>query len=408
MPDPADAHKPAHFHPSDLRALARLLTDATAGVTNLVEAVHIGIAAPDYTPRAGGIAPLTYRSIRGITRVVAGGLDVALAPLAAALGPRAPTPERRLALAAVNGIVGDYLAETGSALALPMTLHRDGAPLAVDRAALAATFPEPRGKLLLLVHGLCGSDRGWARGGGQCGDEGSDYGAALARDLVYTPRYLNYNSGRHVSANGRDLAALLEALVSAWPAPVDELAILAHSMGGLVARSAAHYGAAAGHAWPARLRALVCLGTPHHGAPLERGGNWINVLLEATPYVAPFGRLGKGRSAGITDLRYGNLLDEDWQGRDRFAPAVDERTRVPLPAAARCYAAAAVLAGGVETPADRLLGDGLVPLDSALGRHADPARSLAFDGEWIGRGLGHLDLLGRAEVYAQVVEWFAG
>ena len=85
---------------------------------------------------------------------------------------------------------------------------------------------------------------------------------------------------------------------------------------------------------------IVFLGTPHHGAPLERAGNWIDILLGATPYAAPFARLGKVRSAGITDLRHGNLLDEDWGGRDRFARGADRRVPVPLPDGMRCYAVA--------------------------------------------------------------------
>ena len=89
--------------------------------------------------------------------------------------------------------------------------------------------------------------------------------------------------------------------------------------------------------WPARLDDLVFLGTPHHGAPLERAGNWVDLLLGATPYAAPFARLGKLRSAGITDLRHGNLLDEDWVGRDRFAP---RRSPPRAAAAARTRCAA--------------------------------------------------------------------
>ena len=109
--------------------------------------------------------------------------------------------------------------------------------------------------------------------------KGHDHGAALARDLAYTPVYLHYNSGLHISTNGRAFAELLEALVRLWPVPLTELVLIGHSMGGLVARSACHYGALARHEWLRRLDKLVFLGTPHHGAPLERGGNWVDMLL---------------------------------------------------------------------------------------------------------------------------------
>ena len=136
-----------------------------------------------------------------------------------------------------------------------------------------------------------------------------------ARDLGFTPVYLHYNSGLHVSTNGRALAQQLERLVAQWPRPLERLVLLGHSMGGLLARSALYYGTQAGHRWPARLDDLVFLGTPHHGAPLERAGHWVDLVLGATPYAAPFARLGQVRSAGITDLRHGNLMDGDWVDR---------------------------------------------------------------------------------------------
>ena len=127
-------------------------------------------------------------------------------------------------------------------------------------------------------------------------------------------------------------------LLQAWPVPVEELVIVGHSMGGLLARSACHYGQLAGQAWPKHLRQMVFLGTPHHGAPLERGGNWVNVVLELSPYTAALARLAKIRSAGITDLRHGDILDEDWQHGDRFARAKTRKGAVPLPQGVQCFA----------------------------------------------------------------------
>lgn len=124
---------------------------------------------------------------------------------------------------------------------------------------------------------------------------------------------------------------LLEALLHAWPVPLSELVIIGHSMGGLVARSACHFGAVAHHDWLRRLDKLVFLGTSHHGAPLERGGNSVDMLLGISRYTAPFARLGKVRSAGITDPRHGNLVDRDWRGRDRIARSGDVRRAVPVP-----------------------------------------------------------------------------
>ncbi|MFL6292660.1 MAG: esterase/lipase family protein, partial [Thermoanaerobaculia bacterium] len=299
---------------ADLRGLNRLVIDATAGVTDVVEAMHHTIARPGVgAPSRGrtrGIPGLVYRSIRGITRLVGGGIDAALAPFTP-LGAGRSSRQREAVLAAVNGVLGDHLVATGNPLAIPMELRRDGRPL----------VPTPGSRLLVLAHGLCMNDLQWNR-------KGHDHGAALARDLGFTPVYLHYNSGLHVSTNGRAFAGLLEDLVRQWPEPVEELVILAHSMGGLVARSACHYGSAAGHEWLGRLKKVVFLGTPHHGSALERGGNRVDSALGISRYTAPLGRLGKIRSAGITDLRHGNLLDEDWEGQDRFEASEDPRRPV--------------------------------------------------------------------------------
>ena len=395
---------------ADLRGAARLATDATAGLTDLVEAMHEriaripGLGSRAFDGRTGGITGLVYKTIRGVTRVAGGSIDALLGLLAPALSTAndkgTPSPEREAIVAALNGVLGDYLAASANPLATPMAFRRDGKALALEPAALAAGLPNAGPKVLLLLHGLCMNDLQWQR-------DGHDHGAALARELGYTPVYLHYNSGLHVSINGHALAQQMDRLVEAWPVPIERLVLLGHSMGGLLARSALHYGAQAGQRWPARVDDLLCLGTPHHGAPLERAGNWVDILLGATPYAAPFARLGKLRSAGITDLRHGNLLDEDWVGRDRFARHADQRQPLPLPEATRCYAMAASIGEKTGDLKDRLLGDGLVPLDSALGRHKYPECTLDFPEhrQWVGYGMNHLELLSRPAVFAQLREW---
>ena len=309
-------------------------------------------------------------------------------------------PQREALVAALNGVLGDYLAATGNPLAVPMTLRRDGRPLALTRDRIAEAVPAAGTRVLVLVHGLCMNDLQWNR-------DGHDHGVALAADLGYTPVYLHYNSGLHVSDNGRAFGEVLEALVASWPVPIAEIAIVGHSMGGLVARSAHWQAAAAGHAWPGVLRAMVFLGTPHHGAPLERIGNWIDQLLATTPYTEPFSRLGRVRSAGITDLRHGCVLEQDWTGHDRFVRRPDPRTPVPLPDGVECCAVAACLDANARGVRSRAIGDGLVPLDSALGRHRDERFVLQFPDahQWIARGTSHLDLLSRPEVYEQLRSW---
>ncbi|MEP6859573.1 MAG: alpha/beta hydrolase [Deltaproteobacteria bacterium] len=373
-------------HVDDLRGAGRLAVEATRGVTSLVEAMHATIAGgpailgQPFAGPARAATGLIYGAVRGVTALVGAGVDRALAQLAPLLGSSVAGNEREAVLAALNGVLGDYLLETSNPLAIEMTLRCEG---------------KPGSKLLVLVHGSSMSDRQWLQAG-------HDHGAALARELGFTPIYLRYNSGLHISTNGRALADQLEHLVSTWPTAIDEITLLGHSMGGLVARSACHAGA--DHAWRSHLRALITLGAPHHGAPLERGGNWIDLLLGISRYSAPLVRLGMIRSAGVTDLRYGNVLDEHWQGRDRFEYRADDRTPLPLPAGVRCYA----IAGSLSPAAGaRERGDGLVSVASALGLHARPELTLAFPDahRWVAYGTGHVQLLGSATVYDALRTW---
>jgi len=389
--------EPLLGNPAHLRGLSRLGIDGLVGVTHLVESMHhsiasrAGIVGPGPAGRPSGVTGFVYGAVRGTTRIFGRGIDVVLAALLRDTG--SSTPKREALVAALNGVWGDHLADTGNPLAIAMSLRIGGHPY---EAALKA----PTGRLLVLVHGLGMNDLQWARGA-------HDHGQALARDLGFTPVYLHYNSGRHVSQNGREFAALLDRLVASWPVPVEELVIVGHSMGGLVARSACHIGA--GQAWMAALSKLVFLGTPHHGAALERGGQLVDSVLDISPYVAPFARLSKARSAGITDLRFGNLQDADWQDRDRHAQQHDDRVPTPLPEGVQSYLVAATKAEKTSSLRSAMIGDGLVPLASALGEHDDPALALDVpkSHRLVVTSAGHWDLLDRADVYAKLRGWLA-
>jgi pimeloyl-ACP methyl ester carboxylesterase len=398
---------PPSNHITDQRGGSRLAEYGVTRITDLVKALHGEIARVPGAiggPRVGGavegITALVYDSIRSVTRAVGGGIDRALGAVAPALGQIESSPLREALLSALNGVLGDYLAASGNPLVIPMCLRRHGQPLVPTREVLAAAYPAPSGHLLLLVHGLCMNDLGWRR-------KGHDHGAVLAHEIHASRIDLLYNSGLHVSTNGHSMAQLLEALEAAWPVPVQEITILAHSMGGLVARSAHHAAQCEGLVWAAKLRRMVFLGTPHHGAPLERGGHWIDLLLEQTPFTAPFARLGKIRSAGITDLRQGLVRDEEWQGRDRFAGRALPRRGLPLPADVQCFAVAATSGTPDDPVRHTLLGDGLVPVPSALGEHRNPRLALSFlpQHRWIAHGCNHLDLLSSAEVCQRLRAW---
>ena len=380
---------------SDLRGAARMIFDAAESTAEVVEKMHrtiqmrpspLGISEAD---RTSGITGFVYRCVRGGIRLVGQAIDVGLAPMTALLPEGEFSPARDAYRSAANGVYGDYLARTGNPLAINMSLRYRGRR--IDPSDPASVFEQHGNvslpsKLLVLVHGSCMNDRHWNR-------EGHDHGAALAGDLGYLPLYLRYNSGLHIASNGLLLAELLETLIGNCTTPVEELAIIGHSMGGLVARSACHHGRAAGHTWPKVLRKLVFLGTPHHGSPLERGGHGLDRVMEWSPYSMPITRLSKARSAGITDLRHGVI-------------SADEQV-VPLPSGVKCYAAAAVRAAKRNALSDRWVGDGLVPLDSALGRHRDAERTLAIPKhrQWVGFRMGHRELLSHPDVYSQLHTW---
>jgi pimeloyl-ACP methyl ester carboxylesterase len=379
-----------------LRGASKLVVAATKGIADLVAEMQRTIGSgpavlgkPLAVP-ARYITDWIHAPIHGVTDLVGNSIDLVLERLDGVLGDEGASEGRDAVLAALNGVLGDYLARTANPLAIPMTL-----------SSLETSVPA-HCKILVLIHGSSMNPAQWKR-------MGHDHGEALARELGYSANYLNYNSGLHISENGRGFADALESLVRTWPIAVEEIVLLGHSMGGLVARSACAVAEAKGLAWRQKLRGLVCLGSPHHGSPLERGGNLVDVLLGVSRYSAPFARLGQIRSAGVTDLRFGNVRDEDWQGRERFAMEADSRETLPLPEGVGCYAIAGALGTPDESHKVNLLGDGLVSVDSALGRHVDPARSLSFpEGhQRIVYGASHLDLLSSQEVYRALRGWLS-
>jgi PGAP1-like protein len=386
---------PLPLKAADLRGAARLGFDAFDGVAALVERMHHTITrlplplgdVPAGRPR--GITGFVYRTVRSVARGVGGAVDLGLALWPAATDAGAVLPQREAALAALNGVWGDHLAATGNPLAITMALRVHGVPLTMDRAGLASALPAATGRVLVMLHGLCMNDLQWSR-------HGHDHGDVLARAGGFTVLRLHYNSGLHVADNGAQFGLLLEQLLSCWPVPVEDLVLVGHSMGGLVARSAIHQARQDGRAWPGRLGALACLGTPHLGATPERGGHMVDMLFQRSPYVAPFARLSQARSAGITDLRDGRLQ-------------ATHRRPTPLPEGLPIYLVAATTAAEARGLRHTLVGDGLVSLASAFGEHRDAARALRVPAshKLLVAQAHHWDLLDRPEVAERLCAWLA-
>ena len=407
-----------HLRSTDLRGLAKLATQATANVTKIAEGVTqsvwstMGAPSGKAKDQTRGITGLVYKSIQGVTQLVGKGTESLLAGLQPLLDkidnePQESAP-REAVLAALNGVMGDRLADSDNPLATTMTLRFNNEALnweaMPDKVLLT-------GKVLIVVHGLCMNDLQWTS---QVDGKSINHAEMLATKLGYTPVYVRYNTGRHTSQNGQALSNQLELLTALWPVPLTEISVLVHSMGGLVTRSAVHVAQHSKRQWVSKLKNIVFLGTPHHGAPLEKAGNWVDVLLGTTPFSAPFKKLAELRSSGITDLRFGNVLDSDWQSEDpqgRFKPKTKQehvdREHLPLPDGVACFTVAATLAAKRSLLADRLIGDGLVPLNSALGVHRDPSHSLVFakSSQLIVYRTSHMALLGSSEVSEQLLTW---
>lgn len=403
----------SHFHPADLHGLSRLAVDGVLGTTSLVEQLHYAIgrvsgpSLPSKDGRTRGITGLVYRSIHGITGLVGSTTDLAFRQIVPRL-PQAPsTLQRDRALAVLNGVLGDHLEASGNPLALEMVLRYGGQSLVLEREQLAAQLPQASPRIAIFLHGLCMSDHHWTPDADAA--DRMDLPRAVFENAGYLPLHLYYNSGRRISHNGRDFAARLEALIQAWPGPVDELVLIGHSMGGLVACSACHQAEDLGHRWITRTRRLITLASPHHGAPLERIGHLVDRTLALTPFSRPFTQLGAIRSAGITDLRHGNLLDADWQNAGRFGATRDQRQPRKRLDGVQFHALGACLGETDAQLRSRLLGDGLVPLASALGRHDDPDRHLPLspDAQATLQGIGHLDLPTHPDTAEIVLRWIA-
>ena len=368
-------------------------------VTDAVETMHHniirrrGVLGRAVVEPAPGLTGFVYRRVRGVTRLAGTTFDALLTPLVALFPRSGEWQGRDAVIAAINGVLGDHLEATRNPLQIRMHLRMHGK--VVDAGSSFIANPRPR--VIVMVHGLCMTDTHWTR-------DSHDHGQRLASDLDAELVHLRYNSGRHISTNGAALAQLLDAMVRGWSSTPPQITLVGHSMGGLVIRSACAAARAAGSAWAQNINALVFIGTPHRGAPLERHGHGVDRLFSASPYTVAFTKLSSLRSAGITDLRHGSMRDGDWRGRDRFARDGYACAPMALPDGVPAFTIAGSIGkSGRLVP---MVGDGLVPLASALGQGRDASTSdFPPSRSFVARNTGHLDLLGSRAVYAQLRDW---
>jgi pimeloyl-ACP methyl ester carboxylesterase len=391
--NPTSTRPTAEAHPAGLLEALALATDtADELVLGTVRDVHGAVAR-----RVFGLADrLTRGAARGPARAhdllssavyagVGGGLRATGRGLRTAdrrgLGGRIEdSPQGRLVVSVLNGFIGDRLAEQQSSLAIRLAVRHGGRDVPLDPEPLAAAFPAATGDLVVFLHGLSEAETNWDR---DAEETGGSYGTRLAAETSWTPVYLRANTGLPVAENGVALASLLDDLVAAWPTEVRRIALVGHSMGGLVMRAAC---AETTSPWTDLVTDVVTLGTPHLGAPLERGVALGAKALGLLPESAPFGRILEYRSVGILDLRGG------------LAPDVQH-----LPHA-RYHLVAATLAASHRHPVSEAFGDLLVRYPSATGRPRR-GREMFPGADVLHIKGGHFDLLNHPRVYDALRTW---
>src|SRR3954453_3457300 len=393
----------------EARELVRLAFEEAAGAFDGLHSIHGSIAERAFRRTGVGGAPAHWMHDR-ITGAVYGGLKGSVTGMARvadaglARRPRvvSTTPRGAAVVATINGLIGDTLERRQSALHQPMALRVHGEPVGTEREALAAAYPNATPRLVVFLHGLMETEFSWRWGTRATGES---YGTLLERERGFTPVYVRYNSGRHISENGRSLADLLEQVVASWPVPVTEIALVGHSMGGLVARSGAYRADLDRKVWPTLVRQIVSLGTPHMGAPLEQAVHYASAGLNLLPETRPFSRFLRRRSGGIRDLRQGSLVDEDWRERDPDVLRAEACAEVPLlKGVTHCFVTATITRSP-RHPLGRLVGDCLVLHASGSGRSR--TRRIGFDeayGHHVG-GAHHFALLNHPAVYDTLRDW---
>lgn len=315
-------------------------------------------------------------------------------------------------LSVLNGILGDYLRDRRNGLAIEMAFYHRNRPLTLGAESLLTVHPKPTAKICFLVHGLGCNEGVWAFRDGERGYSDINYGTLLQEELGYTPFYLRYNTGLAIADNGDTFANLLGELLSCYPGSVEEIALIGHSMGGLVLRRACHTAVQHRFSWVKQIKRVIDLGTPHEGADLERLGSMAVAVLQTVPNPVTrlIGSILNKRSRGVKDLCDGNRPDQGSRGDTQEEQSPASRGAVLWPEYACHCRIAGTLSEDPRHPVGLLVGDGLVrpppspgSTSQCRGSSGGPKTRVR-----IFPGLDHIELAHNREVYRQIVQWCSG
>lgn len=313
----------------------------------------------------------------------------------------APKMLRDNLLSALNGAFGDFIAARRNPLSVRLGFYQYGTAIELDSDTIAAAQPHITPRVVIFLHGLCCNEHSWGIYADPDASDTTPYGERLAAEHGFTPFYLRYNTGLHISQNGRSVARLIARLAANYPIALDEIVLVGHSMGGLVARSACHYAQEDQAAWTRKVTQVICLGTPHLGAPLEQAVHIGTAAMEAFALSRPWGRLLKARSLGIKDLRHGYTSHSDWRGSDADASFENRRVKITRLPNARYHFIGSSIGESESHWLGKLVGDGLVRLPSSTAHQLADADSAVL------YSTHHMRLLNHPIIYQQIAQRLA-